>query len=346
MIILNVCKSSDLLLLFVILKYVFSITCTIIPFIVMYRTIVPLFNSVITAKKVTEHLLPITKSLIAGLVVFLLPTLFSYVFTYLLDYSDSGLTECFTNATLENVYRLREKEADERKANLEENKKQQSIEQKKRQEELDKRNEAIKKEREEREKQQQQENNNNNNHTSNSSVNKAYGTLYVGDSRTAGYSTQVTIKETDSIYATVGGAMNEFNSDISKALQKINSDSSHRYNLVLNYGANNLGQDWVTAYKNVIKQVNGKANILVVSINPCNEKIARYLKNKNIEVVNKKLKKAFDSKYDNVKYCDTYTPFINTPNYIKMIETQEGIHYTNEGGQFIFNKINSCLNLF
>ena len=84
---------------------------------------------------------------------------------------------------------------------------------------------------------------------------------------------------------------------------------------VKNYGVNNLGADWVGAYKNLINEVNGRANILVVSINPCNDSIARYCRNSNIVPVNNRLKNEFSSGYENVKYCDTYSAFVNTNNY-------------------------------
>lgn len=185
-----------------------------------------------------------------------------------------------------------------------------------------------------------------NGYTPNVGTSKGYGNLLVGDSRTVGLKNQVSLRSTDHIYATTGGSLNAFNTDVANAISKINSDSSHRYNLVLNYGVNGINQDWVTAYKNVIAKVGNKANILIVSVNPCNDSIARYCRNQNIKVLNNKLKSAFSSGYSNVKYCDTFTPFINTPNYTSMIETKEGIHYTKQGGAFIYSRIQSCLNSF
>lgn len=180
--------------------------------------------------------------------------------------------------------------------------------------------------------------------TQNSS--SSYGDIFVGDSRTLGYSYQLSLRSTDSIYATTSGAAKEFNSDFTKALNKINSDPSHRYNLIFNYGVNNLTQDWVNIYKNAINQVGNKANILIVSVNPCNDSIAKYCKNANIQTLNNKLRNAFSSGYSNVRYCDTYTPFVNTANYTSMIETISGVHYTKTGSTLIYNQIESCLKGF
>ncbi len=174
----------------------------------------------------------------------------------------------------------------------------------------------------------------------------SYGDIFVGDSRTLGYSYQLSLRSTDAIYATTSGASKEFNSDFTKALSKINSDPSHRYNLVFNYGVNNLSQDWVNIYRNAINQVGNRANILIVSVNPCNDSIAKYCKNANVQALNNKLRSAFSSGYSNVRYCDTYTPFVNTPNYTSMIETISGVHYTKAGSTLIYNQIESCLKGF
>ena len=345
-------------MVFLILKYVLSIVCTIVPLIVMFNAIRPLFKTVITAEAIQNQIMPIVKSLISGIIVFMLPTLFSFIFTELLENKDPTISNCFTNATIENVTRLKEKEEWERKAELSETRKETEEELRKAQEEQTRKNDERKRQREEKEQQKTEQEstnvNNSNDSASNSSSssnasdnrNSAYGSLFVGDSRTVGFKTQINLKDTDNVYATSGGSMTAFNSDINQAIAKINSEPTHRYNLILNYGVNNLTQDWVSAYKNVIKQVNGKANILIVSVNPCNDSIARYCRNANIEIFNQKLQNNFRSGYQNVKYCDTYTPFKNTVNYTNMIENKEGIHYTKQGALLIYNKINDCLSSF
>ncbi len=190
--------------------------------------------------------------------------------------------------------------------------------------------------------------NNNANQSGNKTQSNAssYGDIFVGDSRTLAYNYQLSLRSTDAIYATTSGAAREFKSDFAKALSKINSDSSHRYSLIFNYGVNNLSQDWVSIYKDAINQVGNRANILIVSVNPCNDSIAKYCKNSNIVAFNNKLRNAFASGYSNVKYCDTYTPFVNTPNYKKMIEVISGVHYTKSGSMLIYNQIQACLNNF
>ena len=92
--------------------------------------------------------------------------------------------------------------------------------------------------------------------------------------------------------------------------------------------------------------MSNKANILIVSVNPCNDKIAKYCRNNNIEDLNKKLKDNFTNTFSNVKYCDTYSSFIKRSNYLEMIEKISGIHYTNEGTKLIYENILNCLKEF
>lgn len=335
----NLCTTSGVLTLFLILKYAFVIICTLVPIIVIIRSIVTLFPVIISGDKIKESLVSIFKSFIAGIIVFLLPSCFTFIFTSIIDLSDSGVGLCFTNASLDKINELRELEKQDNKENA----------LKDRQENLDAANEKQEKENEHQAQlgaNNDGNNNDNNNNQESYQGLPGYGSVFVGDSRTVGYQYQLSLRDTDKIFATSGGAMEAFRSDINQALNYINSNPSHRYNLILNYGVNGVNEDWVSAYKEVIDKLNGKANILIVSVNPCNDSIAKYCRNEYIVPLNNKLRNAFSSGYKDVKYCDTYTPFVNSTNYKQMIETEEGIHYTNEGANFIYDKIKNCLNSF
>lgn len=326
----NLCTTSGVLTLFLILKYAFEIICTLVPIILIIRCIITLFPVIISGDKIKERLVSILKTFIAGIIVFLLPSAFTFIFTSIIDLSNSEVGLCFTNASLDKINELRELEK--------QNNKEQAL--KDRQENLEAANEKQEKENE-----RQAQLGANNKQESYQGL-PGYGSIFVGDSRTVGYQYQLSLRDTDKIFATSGGAMEAFQSDINQALNYINSNPSHRYNLILNYGVNGVNEDWVSAYKEVIDKLNGKANILIVSVNPCNDSIAKYCRNEYIVPLNNKLRNAFSSGYKDVKYCDTYTPFINSANYQQMIETEEGIHYTNEGANFIYDKIKNCLNSF
>lgn len=320
---MNMCTNPNILTVFLILKYAFNIICVLVPIILMVRFILILFPVIISGDKINETVSKMAKSAIAAIVVFLLPTIMNFVFTDIIDVSGLEITQCFTNATVDKIQKYRELEkqqalddAEQRRedlntANEERNEREQNI------------RDSMKVEREE-----------------NQGL-PGYGTVFVGDSRTVQYSYQLQLRDTDQLFATGGGAMNEFQVDINEALNHINSDPSHRYNLILNYGVNNLTQDWVGAYQNTINRVNGKADILVVSVNPCGYGKCN---NSRISELNNKLKNSFSSGYDNVKYCDTYSEFTKRGNFDNL--TTDGVHYTTEGANLIYNKINECLREF
>lgn len=141
MIILSLCNSSHVLTLFLFIKYFISITFIVVPIIITIKAMIPFFQLIISGKDFKEAVVPVIKSLIAGLIVFLIPSICKFVFTSLVDLSNSGLTQCFADATLDNIKKFREieKETDantleaKRKALLEELKKQREEEEKERQ---------------------------------------------------------------------------------------------------------------------------------------------------------------------------------------------------------------------
>lgn len=156
MILFNLCGESGTLMVFVIIKIVISIVFTIIPIILIYRSIVPCVKCVMSGEPLTKELGPLIKSFISGFIVFLLPTLFTFVFDSLVSIDTTGLSKCFSNATLENVNKLKDNEEAERKASLSGNRKKLDEQMKKQQEEEAKRNELIKKRREELERQRRE----------------------------------------------------------------------------------------------------------------------------------------------------------------------------------------------
>jgi len=152
----NICQNSNILTVFLILKYTLSIVCTVIPIIVIYSAISPAFKGVLKPDEVKKMIGPIIRSLIAGLIIFFLPSLFSFIFTDLVGQKDQMISNCFANASIENINRLREKEAQERKEAQEEDNKKSAEELKKQKEEQAKKNVNLKKLREEKERQNTQ----------------------------------------------------------------------------------------------------------------------------------------------------------------------------------------------
>lgn len=330
---LDLCNNSAILRLFLLLSYVFRILCVLLPLILMFKFFQTCYKHVVSGEPISKSLPDMFKKLAAAIIIFFIPTICGFFFNLIDDYTSnsSEFQTCFENIDLDYIQDLQQQELEDSCEDVNDTS-------------------TITPDEPLLWPEEDKYSSNNENTSGNTSFNtnsgNAYGNLYVGDSRTFGMGQTVSMSNTDSAYATSGGAMDAYNKDIAKALSVINNNPDRRYNIVLNYGVNNLGADWVGAYKNLIKEVDDRANILVVSINPCNDSIALYCRNSNIVPVNNKLKNEFSSGYDNVKYCDTYSAFVNTNNYLSMIETQEGIHYTREGYNFINNEINKCLNKF
>jgi len=62
----NICNNSNTLMVFLIIKYAINITCILVPLILIYRSIVPCFKSVMSGEPITKELAGLVKSFIAG----------------------------------------------------------------------------------------------------------------------------------------------------------------------------------------------------------------------------------------------------------------------------------------
>ena len=189
----DICNQSSFLIVFLILKYAFSIICTIIPLILIYRCLVPLFKAVTSGKEFSGEIGPIVKSLIAGLIIFLLPSVFSFVFVDLTGEAN-GLSQCFVNANIDTINSLRQSELDALKN--ENDKKKEDLNQAAiDREELESKEDEVQKEaikdREEQERLEQEQANQNTNvgsspGSSSTNLKTAAKNIIIGDSRTVG----------------------------------------------------------------------------------------------------------------------------------------------------------------
>ncbi len=136
MFILSLCDNSGLLRFFLILKIVIGIVFTIIPLIIMYRTYHELFTSTVTPEKIKERIPVLIKNTIAAILIFLLPTIFTYLFNNIVSVDTNKLLACYNEASLKNVNNLLEQEeAELAKQKKEEQEKLQQETQKKQEEE-------------------------------------------------------------------------------------------------------------------------------------------------------------------------------------------------------------------
>ncbi len=113
MLLLNLCTSSWGLRVLLILKIVLQVICTIIPLIIIYRAFsVSLKNTVDGGKEAKKDVSSLFKSFIAGLIIFLIPTMINYTFNDLIK-TDNDFINCINKASLEGVLAAEAKEQQE-----------------------------------------------------------------------------------------------------------------------------------------------------------------------------------------------------------------------------------------
>lgn len=371
----EMCNDSGILTVFLILKYLFNIICTIIPLILIYRGFVPLFKAVTSGKEFSGELGPIVKSIIAGLIIFLLPGLFNFIFTDVVGYSNS-FSQCVTNAELDFIKELKKAESEGRVAEVlkqrEELMKASEERDKLEKEKNDKIKEEIKKKEEQERLEQEQANQNasggnGSNNGSNSSggspgssnVNLSGGekNIIIGDSRTVGMCASITGDWThcqfsnggafvsgNDIYIAQGSkGYSWFNSTAVSAVNSIiSSNPNVKFNVYSLMGVNFLLSDidkYIPTYNSLANGAWNNHNLILVSVNPVDEakesQNGYSTKNANIVTFNNKLKNG-TAGVSNIKYCDTYNSIINN------LGTSDGLHYTSTTYKAIYNSMMSC----
>lgn len=173
------------------------------------------------------------------------------------------------------------------------------------------------------------------------SVGTVAGTIFMGDSRTNGLKLNAGLPSTDKVVAKDSGGYNDFVSHISTVNGYLSNDKS--YNIVLNYGVNDLGNSskYCEKYKSFINSVNSNNKVYVVSVNPVRDSGSKYAKNANIKSFNNTIKSCI-SGLKNTSYCDVYGSASMTvweDSYI----SGDSIHYTPNGYKYIYSVIKNCI---
>ena len=167
------------------------------------------------------------------------------------------------------------------------------------------------------------------------------GTIYMGDSRTNGMKSALGSNE--QAVAKDGGNYSDFSSHVSSVKSILSSNNGKYYNIVLNYGVNDLGNSskYCSAYKSFFSSIDSKNRIYVVSVNPVNDSISQYAKNAAIATFNSAMKSCISS-LKNVKYCDV-NGSANLTTWTSEYLKNDGIHYNSTGYSYIHSKILSCI---
>lgn len=340
MILFELCENSNFLTMLLILKYLMHIIGVLIPIIFAFNVIRGMFSTVVKPDEFKSILTRIFKSLIAGLVVFFIPSIMSFIF---ITFINHDFKLCENNLSIDKIDYYRELEKKERlEKSLNDRKKKDEAYQE-RLEEDRKKNEEINKRREEM--------NKGNEHNIHGTV-----TIHIGDSRTVGMCIAVT-NDSSGCQLSSGGPKYYDNdifiaqgsmgydwfstSAVSAVNSIINSNPDTIYNIVSYMGVNFLLSD-IDEYINLYNALNNdswsKHNFIVVSVNPVDESKERQYgystTNNDIVTFNSKLKNGINS---NIKYCDVYNSILNN------FDTSDGLHYKSDTYLNIYDLVNSCL---
>mgnify|MGYP004503130035 CR=1 FL=1 len=166
------------------------------------------------------------------------------------------------------------------------------------------------------------------------------GTYYLGDSRTNGLASALGANE--SVIAKDGGNYNDFVTHSATLKSKLNN-STGNYNVVLNYGVNDLGNvnKYCEGYKSLANTIGSNHKVYVVSVNPMNDNTKWNATNASINNFNSSMKSCISS-VSNITYCDVNSTASNA-KWVSDYLSSDGLHYNSNGYKYIHSKILSCI---
>ena len=91
-----------------ILKVVMTIIFTLVPIIVMILSMIDIYKIVVHPEEIKKPISQVASRIIAGLIVFIIPTIVGYIFTYIEGYDEDFLFKYYNNASPQKVKELEE----------------------------------------------------------------------------------------------------------------------------------------------------------------------------------------------------------------------------------------------
>ena len=108
------CDQSGVLYVVMIIKYFITIVKTVAPLILIYGAMKDLFKVVTKPDEVKKVVPSVAKRLVAALAIFFIPTIVNFAINDLAETDNSSFASCSTNANIEYIKALKEKEEQER----------------------------------------------------------------------------------------------------------------------------------------------------------------------------------------------------------------------------------------
>lgn len=345
--ILSICDNPDVLQVMRIINIVITVIKIAVPILLIIFIMIELIGAVADEEKFKKVTSGAVKKFIAALLIFLIPTFVQVIVVNVVGSNETNeeYKNCLKDLSVEQINKIYEKNALEAivKAESTNNYSDYSnavllthkIPDKEVRTEYLNRLSAVKAKID-----LINENNKQNNSSDASNLKSNGSTIYMGDSRTNGMKS-VGLDSNEQVIAKDGGNYEDFLNHMAEAKNKLSGNKT--YNVVLNYGVNDLGNvdKYCSKYKEFISSVDKGNTFYIVSVNPVRRNSNKTgATNSSIETFNKKIESCI-SDITNAKYCDVYSS-ANLDTWERYID-ESHIHYTTEGYKYIYSKIKECI---
>ena len=176
-----------------ILKVILTIIFTVVPIMIIILSMTDIYKIVVHPEEVKKPLATVASRIIAGLIIFLIPSLVSYVFTFIEGYDENFLFKYYNEATPEKIKSLEEQYQKELLAEKTKTYAENIEKINKRNEDIRKRNDQLEEMREEERQRQQQQSSSGGGGSGGSGSSGSSGEPYTGDTVSSGTYGGVTV---------------------------------------------------------------------------------------------------------------------------------------------------------
>lgn len=347
--ILSICDNPDVLQVMRIVNIVITVIKIAVPILLIVFLMLELVGAVSDEEKLKKVTSGAVKKFIAAVLIFLIPTLVQVIVVTTLGNENAadGYKNCLKNLSLEQINKIYETNAleaiEKAESTLNNNDYSNAYILTHKVKDTSKKNEYLKRLETLKTKIDKESSSNSDTKTDsngNSIVANKY-TLYMGDSRTNGMK-RAGLDDNEQAICKDGANYSNFLNHMGDAKNVLNDGK--KYNVVLNYGVNDLYNvdNYCSKYKEFISSVDKGHTFYIMSVNPVRRNSRKTgATNESINNFNNKIKLCISS-ITNAKYCDVYGS-ASLDTWEKSYIDSDDIHYTKSGYEYIHSKIKSCI---
>lgn len=347
--ILSICDNPDILQVMRIVNIVITIIKIAVPILLIIFIMIELISAITDEEKLKKVTTGAVKKFIAAVLIFLIPTLVQAIVVVTLGNENAadGYKNCLKNLTLEQINQIYEQNAidaiTKAESTLDYNDYSNAVILVHKIKDTEKKSDYLRRLDTLKSKINKDSSGGSTSGTDsgNGQVTANKYTLYMGDSRTNGMQ-MVGLDSNEQAICEDNAMYKEFEKHLVKAKQVLNDGK--KYNVVLNYGVNDLSvvNSYCSKYKEFISSVSKEHTFYIMSVNPVRRNSKKTgATNEMITNFNNKIKSCM-SGITNVKYCDVYGS-TSLDTWEKSYIRGDDIHYTTEGYKFIHSKIKNCI---